>query len=132
MTDKKYFYAIGRRKTASVNVRLFTGSGASMINNKPVEEVITLATSRTKLLKPFIVADLRPNDFHFTAKTQGGGFSAQLEALNLALAKAIVQYEPTLRKVLKTNRLLTRDPRMVERKKPGHRKARKSEQFSKR
>src|SRR5689334_23183730 len=132
MADKKYYYSTGRRKTANVTLRLFEGNGVSTINGKPATELYPLATSQSKLLKPFAVAELVASDYYFTAKANGGGTNAQLEAIDLAIARAIILINPELRKVLKKAGFLKRDPRMVERKKPGHLKARKSEQFSKR
>jgi small subunit ribosomal protein S9 len=132
MADKKYYYATGRRKTATVTLRLFEGSGVSTINGKPVEEYYPVQIIQLKLVKPFAIAELDAGNFHFTANARGGGVTGWIEAIDLAISKAITQIDPELRKPLKKAGLLKRDPRMVERKKPGHMKARKSEQFSKR
>ncbi len=132
MADKKYYYATGRRKTANVTLRLFQETGVSTINGKPSEELYPLKTTQLKLNRPFAIAELDPKDFYFTVKAVGGGTNAQIEAIDLALARAITQINPDMRKVLKKAGFMRRDPRMVERKKPGHLKARKSEQFSKR
>lgn len=131
MADK-YFYALGRRKTATATVRLYNGGGVNMVNDKPVEELFVFDTYKALLAAPFKVAGLNPEDFHFTAVTKGSGSVAQLDAIKLAISKTLVQLNPELRKTLKTAGFLTRDPRMVERKKPGLLKARKAEQYSKR
>ena len=132
MADKKYYYATGRRKTATVTLRSFEGSGVSTINGKPVEEMYPVQVTQLKLVKPFAIAELEAGKFYFTAQARGGGITGWVEAIDLALSKALTQINPDLRKPLKKAGLLKRDPRMVERKKPGHLKARKSEQFSKR
>jgi len=132
MTTNTYHYAIGRRKTSTATVRMYAKAGASTINGKPLEEVLPSHTLQTQLLVPFITANLKPGDFHFTVKSKGGGVKGQLGAIRLAIARSLVKMDPDLKKPLKKQGLLTRDPRMVERKKPGLRKARKAEQFSKR
>ena len=128
----KYHYAIGRRKTAVASVRLFTAKGVSTINGKPMGEVYTGKFEQSALLRPYDVAGLKAEEHYFTAQVKGSGSSAQLQAITVALSKALVDFNPELRKSLKQQKLLTRDPRMVERKKPGLRKARKAEQYSKR
>lgn len=132
MTKDKYIYKIGRRKTSTASVRLFDGSGQSLVNGKDVEKVYPRETELKSLLRPFKVAELKSKDFHFTTKVKGGGVSSQKEAIVLALARAIDAKFPEKHTLLKKEGLLTRDSRMVERKKTGLRKARKAEQYSKR
>lgn len=132
MTDKKYYYAIGRRKTAVATVRLFEEGGVSVINQKNIEDVYKSTLDINELYKPFLVTQLDPKKFHFSAKVEGSGKSSQLGAIKLGIARAIVKLDSDKKKALKDEGLLTRDPRMVERKKIGRRKARKSEQYSKR
>lgn len=128
----EYTYTIGRRKTASATVRLYASEGVSEINGKPFEKFYVSALDKSKVLEPFKVADLKAKDFYFTSKVVGGGKSAQLEAIRLGIARAIVKLMPEKRVELKKQGLLKRDPRMVERKKTGLHKARKAEQYSKR
>jgi small subunit ribosomal protein S9 len=128
----KYLYAYGRRKTAIATVRLFNGKGVSTVNGKPLNEVFPVAVDQMRLLKPFAVAELNADDYYFTAQIKGSGPNGQLEALRLAISKALASQGSELRAPLKKAKLLVRDPRMVERKKAGHLKARKSEQYSKR
>ncbi len=128
----EYAFTIGRRKTSTVSMRLFGTAGKSTLNDKPLEKYYFSKTDTIKINKPFNAAELNPADFYFTAKSVGGGRVSQLEALIHALSRAIIKKFPEKKKALKDAGLLTRDPRMVERKKPGLRKARKAEQYSKR
>lgn len=128
----KYFYALGRRKTASATVRLFDEKGVSTVNDKPLEEVYPHQHEQVQILEPLQVVGLDASKFHMTVKVQGSGTKGQLGAIRLGLARALVVMDPAYKKDLKSKGLLTRDPRMVERKKPGLRKARRAEQFSKR
>lgn len=130
--ENTYFYALGRRKTAVATVRLFADKGESTINGKPFSAYVVNSFEREQLLSPLKVAGFNPEEFYFTAKIVGSGPKSQLGALKLALARAIVIMDPSLKKTLKNEDLLTRDPRMVERKKPGLRKARRAEQYSRR
>ena len=132
MAENKYTYKIGRRKTSTATVRLFEGAGESMINDKKFTAVYPREIDQKMLLRPFDVAELKSKDFHFTVKSSGGGVVSQREAIVLALSRAIDAKFPETHKLLKQEGLLTRDSRMVERKKTGLRKARKSEQYSKR
>jgi small subunit ribosomal protein S9 len=127
-----YFYAYGRRKTATATVRLFKAKGESFINEKAAKELYPLEYEQIQLNSPLVAAGLKPEDYHFTVQAKGSGKTGQLGAIKLVLARAIVVMDPTLKQQLKKEGLLTRDPRMVERKKPGLRKARRAEQFSKR
>lgn len=127
----KYTYAKGRRKTSNATVRLFEGKGESLINGKPLEEVFPSKTDKAIIHAPLTELG-KMKDFYFTARTAGGGKSGQRGAIVHALARALVEYEPEYRVELKPKGYLMRDPRMVERKHTGFRKARKSEQYSKR
>lgn len=124
MPEKKYFYGTGRRKTAVARVRLYSGNSAHRINDvekelpKFVTEPLDLVGSSDK--------------FSVSAHTSGGGWSAQLGAIRLGISRALVVSNPELRTTLKKAGLLCRDPREVERKKPGLKKARKAPQWSKR
>lgn len=129
---EKYFYALGRRKTSTATVRLFETEGESILNGKKLRTVYPDKTSEVRLNRLFETAGLDPKNFMMTIVTVGGGVSSQFEAMLLGLARAIVKMDETKKPLLKKEGYMTRDPRMVERKKPGKRKARKSEQFSKR
>ncbi len=131
MADK-YFYSKGRRKKSVATVRLFSVKGASTINGKECDKVYSDQVSQKLLLEPFAVAELDPKDFYFTVMASGGGVSSQIDAIKLGISRSIVKMDPEKKTLLKKAGLMTRDPRMVERKKTGLRKARKKEQFSKR
>ncbi|MBN2016162.1 30S ribosomal protein S9 [Candidatus Dojkabacteria bacterium] len=127
----KYFFAFGRRKTSVSTVRIFEGKGEDTINGKKVKEVYSSARELEELYSPFKVAD-NLGKYYFTAKVMGGGKSGQLDSIKLALARALTNSDEKLRKLLKVRKLLTVDGRVKERKKPGLKKARKQEQYSKR
>lgn len=132
MAQSKYFYALGRRKSATARVRLFTGKGNITINGKPAEEY--LAASKNLLAdikKPFSVLE-QDNKFDVSAVVSGGGHHGQVEAIRLGIAKALTELNEDLRSTLKRADLLSRDPREKERKKFGLKGARKQRQFTKR
>ncbi|RMD76726.1 30S ribosomal protein S9 [Candidatus Dojkabacteria bacterium] len=130
--DKEYYYAVGRRKTATATVRLYEGKGESKFNGKPFSSVYKDLYHKKLISEPFEVCGLDIDDFHFTIVSKGGGVMAQLEAARLGISRALILMNPELKKMLKQKKLTTRDPRMVESKKTGMRKARKSQQYSKR
>lgn len=130
--EEKYTYTVGRRKTSVATVRLFDKPGKSTVNGKPIESLYIHSSETAKFEEPFKATGLDYERFMFTAVAKGGGKNSQIEAVELALARAIAKKYPEKKKSLKVLSLLTRDPRMVERKKPGLRKARKAEQYSKR
>lgn len=129
-TDK-YYYALGRRKTAVATVRLYEGEGISTVNGKPVEEQYKLPSEKFSIFMPLRATD-NISKFYFSAQAKGGGKTGQLEAIRHGISRALVVFDETLKSELKKSGLMTRDPRMVERKKAGFKKARKSPQFSKR
>jgi small subunit ribosomal protein S9 len=129
---EKYVYKIGRRKTSVATVRLYSDAGQSIINGKPVTEYYPEKLDQEKLTKPFDVLELKPSSFYYTVQVKGGGTSSQLGAITLGISRALTEISAENRTPLKRAGLLTRDPRMVERKKTGQRKARKKEQYSKR
>jgi small subunit ribosomal protein S9 len=128
---EEYKYALGRRKTASATVRIYKGAGQNMVNGKLATDLYTQPSQQKRLNLPF-VATKTDKDYYFTAVTTGGGISGQIDAIVLGLARALDKEDPEYHTLLKQNGLLSRDPRMVERKKTGLRKARKAPQFSKR
>lgn len=131
-TKKTYDYGLGRRKSATARARLIKGKGNITINDKPAAEY--LAHNKTMLAEitdPLAIAG-KQQDFDVTVKVSGGGLAGQVDAVKMAIAKAITVGAPDLRSVLKKAELLRRDPREKERKKYGLRSARKREQYSKR
>jgi len=132
MAKNSYFYALGRRKSATARVRLTSGKGAITINDKPAEAYF--ADSKyllTKLQQPFTAVD-SVGKFDVTARVTGGGHDGQLEAVRLGISKALIVMNEDLKATLKRADLLSRDPRDKERKKFGLKGARKQRQFTKR
>ena len=124
-------YATGRRKDAVARVWLKPGSGKIMVNGREQETYFARPTLRLVINQPFDVADRR-DQYDVIATVKGGGLSGQAGAVKHGIAQALTRYEPALRTVVKQAGFLTRDPRVVERKKYGRAKARRSFQFSKR
>ncbi len=123
--------AVGRRKTSVARVILSPGSGKITVNKTPLDQFFPLETLRTNVVKPFEVTQTSGKyDVH--VNVDGGGSSGQAGAISLGIARALVEMSEDNRLSLRTAGLLTRDPRMVERKKYGQKKARKRFQFSKR
>ena len=124
-------YATGRRKEATARVWIKPGSGKIIINGKDQEQYFARPVLRMVIEQPLIESDRR-TQFDVIATVKGSGLSGQAGAVRHGIARALVNYEPSLRRVLKPFGYLTRDPRTVERKKYGRAKARRSFQFSKR
>lgn len=132
MADKKYFYGLGRRKSATARARLYSGKGDIKINDKPAMEYLSgNKTLLAEVTDPLALVG-KQKEFDITIRVSGGGLSGQVDAIKLAISKAIVTAYNDLRGTLKKAELLKRDPREKERKKYGLRSARKREQFSKR
>jgi len=123
--------ALGRRKTAVARVYLKEGKGKFTINNKDAKEYFPLSQFQFKLNQPFVLSD-NEGKFDVTVNVKGGGITGQVEAIRLGLSRALTELDEENRTVFRKEGLMTRDPRMVERKKPGQKKARKKFQFSKR
>jgi small subunit ribosomal protein S9 len=124
-------YATGRRKNAIARVWIKPGRGDITVNGKKVGQYFARPVLRMLITQPFLVAD-RYNQFDVYCTVNGGGLSGQAGALRHGISRALTCYEPELRSILKIAGFLTRDPRVVERKKYGKMKARRSFQFSKR
>ena len=122
---------IGRRKSAVARIYLKEGNGQITINGKDQKEYFSLEQWLFKLNQPFALTD-QEGKFDVTVNVKGGGFTGQVEAIRLGISRALVQLDEESKPALKKEGLMTRDPRMVERKKPGQKKARKKFQFSKR
>ncbi|HCN04782.1 MAG TPA: 30S ribosomal protein S9 [Bacteroidetes bacterium] len=127
----KTYIGTGRRKTSIAQVRLTSGTGNVLINRQGLEEYFTVDTYRRDAMLPMDITKTL-GQFDVYVNVRGGGKSGQAGAVRLGVARALVQYNEELRAVLRPAGLLTRDPRMVERKKYGQKKARKRFQFSKR
>ena len=127
----KVYYSTGRRKTSTARVFLKPGTGKITINGKDPKVFLPYVSKRTEAFKPlFLTEENKSLDLYITVK--GGGITGQSEAIRHGLARALIEYLPDHRSVLKKAGMLTRDSRMVERKKAGLHKARKSTQFTKR
>ena len=131
--EKKYWQAVGRRKTATASVRLFKGNGQKIIiNEKEVSEYFDNEKIALSIfLKPLEICG-KLGQFALSVKVKGGGKKAQIEAIRLAIARALVSKEAELRQTLKKAGFLTRDSREKERKKPGLKRARRAPQWQKR
>ena len=130
--DKKgRSYATGKRKDAVARVWVMPGKGNITINDKSMDEYFARPVLKMVINQPFVVTN-RENEFDVVCTVKGGGLSGQAGAIKHGIAKALNEYEPELRTVLKQAGFLTRDDRVVERKKYGKAKARRSYQFSKR
>lgn len=125
------YQATGRRKTAVANVRLMTGAGKMLVNGKPMRQYLTKDDLIVHVEKPLEITGML-GKVDIICSAEGGGLGGQAGALRLAIARALVKMNDECKKALKKAGLLTRDPRMVERKKYGQIKARKRFQYSKR
>ncbi|MBQ8402506.1 MAG: 30S ribosomal protein S9 [Clostridia bacterium] len=128
---KPYFYGTGRRKSSIARVRLYPGSGKITINGRDVEDYFGLETLKLVINQPFGVTET-VGKYDIIANVTGGGISGQAGAIRHGVARALLLADDTFRAPLKKAGLLTRDPRMKERKKYGLKAARRASQFSKR
>jgi len=133
MATKQYIEAIGRRKTATARVRLVKSKEASvLVNDKPIAEYFYAPTLQKNILNVLETENAGIDTYEISAKVQGGGLSSQSDAIKLGVARALVKEKADRRVPLKRAGLLKRDPRAVERKKFGLKKARRRPQWSKR
>jgi small subunit ribosomal protein S9 len=132
MPDQQYFYGTGRRKTSVARVRLYPGNGAIIVNGRPLEEALPREVLQMEATEPLRKIG-KQSDFSAQIKCTGGGVSGWAGAIKMGIARALVAQDPESKPLLKrgTN-VLTRDPRMKERKKAGLKRARKAPQFTKR
>jgi small subunit ribosomal protein S9 len=130
-TEQRYFYGLGRRKSAVARVRLYPGEGTVVVNGKPMEEVIPRESLRNEILRPLVATD-NVNNFNIQVRVEGGGVSGWAGAISHGVSRALVVYNDTNKALLRAEGLLTRDARVKERKKPGLKRARKAPQFTKR
>ncbi|MFH1736992.1 MAG: 30S ribosomal protein S9 [Actinomycetota bacterium] len=131
MTEQVVYWGTGKRKDSVVRVRLMPGKGSFNLNGRTLEDYFPRKVHHILINQPFVATGLT-DAFDVFAKLEGGGISGQAGALRHGIAKALLQTDESLRPALKAAGLLTRDPRMKERRKYGLKKARKRPQFSKR
>ena len=122
---------LGRRKTSVARVYLSEGSGKITVNKRDLNDYFTVPILLDKVNQPFSITDT-VGKYDVKVNVKGGGISGQAEAIRLGISKALVEINEEWKPALRAEGLMTRDPRMVERKKPGQKKARKKFQFSKR
>ena len=131
MANKEVYYATGRRKTSVARVYMTKGKGVFTVNKKPMEEYFGRETSSMIVNQPLNIVEMQ-NKFDFNIMVKGGGDTGQAGAIRLGVTRALMAYDEDTRGDLRKAGLVTRDARIVERKKVGKKKARKSEQYSKR
>ena len=124
-------HTIGRRKTSVARLFVSEGKGEITVNSKNYTEFFPTATLQYKIIQPLVLTE-NESSYDLKVTVKGGGFNGQAEAVRLAISRALCKIDVENRLLLKPEGLLTRDPRMVERKKYGQKKARKKHQFSKR
>ena len=128
---KESKYATGRRKTSIAKVWLKKGTGKISVNGKNYEDYFKRENHKMQLLRPFEIIS-QPTNYDVRCNVKGGGLTGQVGAMVHGISKALLMFDENLKSTLKKEKLTTRDSRSVERKKYGHRKARRSFQFSKR
>ena len=128
---KESKYATGRRKRSIARIWIKKGTGKIYVNGKNMPDYFTRSSHQTTVLRPLEVSN-RSTEFDVRCHVKGGGLSGQAGAIIHGISRALLKYEPELKPILKKEKLTTRDSRSVERKKYGHKKARRSFQFSKR
>ena len=126
-----FFYGTGRRKKSIARVRVYAGTGKITINDRDIDDYFGLDTLKLIVRQPLNVTELN-DKFDIVCRVTGGGVTGQAGAIRHGLARALLQYDESLRPALKKAGFLTRDPRMKERKKYGLKAARRAPQFSKR
>lgn len=133
--EGRYVYAVGRRKTAVAQVRYYADAKAEtleiVVNNRPFAEYFNTFEQREAVVAPLKVVG-KAEAAQISVLVSGGGLSGQADAVKLGIARALVEHDALVRPALKAEKLLTRDPRAVERKKPGLKKARRAPQWAKR
>lgn len=127
----KYHYGTGRRKSSVARVFMKKGTGQFILNNLPLEQYLCRKTDCMIVKQPLELTK-NLNDFDFKVTVKGGGTTGQAGAIRLGVTRALIEYNAELKPTLRQSGFVTRDPRKVERKKPGLRKARRRRQFSKR
>jgi len=131
LNERIYFYGLGRRKTAVAKVRLYRGEGPILVNGKPFDELFTQERHKRVILEPLMVTN-NVDRLNATVKVSGSGNSGQAGAIRHGIARALLTMDESLRPLLRSYGMLTRDSRIKERKKPGLIRARKRQQYTKR
>lgn len=132
-TTTQYYYALGRRKSATARVRLQAGKGNIVVNDMPASTYLADSKSLlNELQKPFVTLEIAATDYDVSVVVSGGGHAGQVDAIRLGIAKALTELNGDYKSTLKRADLLSRDPRERERKKFGLKGARKQRQFTKR
>jgi small subunit ribosomal protein S9 len=131
MMADKYYEGIGRRKTSTARVRVMTGEGRFIVNEKPAQEFFTRLGDMEKIVEPLQAVGM-VGKLDVSVLVNGGGVSGQTGAVRHGLARALVEMDPELRPAMRAGGFLTRDARMKERKKPGLKRARKAPTYTKR
>jgi small subunit ribosomal protein S9 len=128
----QYFEGVGRRKESTARVRVMSGSGNIVVNEKPIDDFFTRLGDKELIESVLKILGAESRKFDVSVKVMGGGVSGQTGAVVLGLARALVKYDTTLTPLLRKGGFLTRDPRVKERKKPGLKRARKAPTYTKR
>jgi small subunit ribosomal protein S9 len=131
MTSQSYFHGTGRRKTAVAQVRLYPGAQEVVVNGRSLKDALPRELLQETALRPLVVTG-QEGKFGVQAKVAGGGLTGWAGALSHGVARALVAFDENLKPTLRRHGLLTRDPRMKERKKYGLKRARKATQYTKR
>jgi small subunit ribosomal protein S9 len=128
----QFYEGIGRRKESTARVRVMTGTGKFVVNEKPGEEYFTRLGDVDAIMAPLQAAGYERNQMDITVVVRGGGVTGQTESVQLGVARALTKMNPDLRSALRKGGFLTRDARVKERKKPGLKRARKAPTYTKR
>ena len=129
---EQYYEGIGRRKESTARVRIMQGEGNFIVNDKNLQDYFTRMGDTDAILEPFTSTGENQTQYDVTVIVKGGGVTGQTEAVQLGLARAFIKINPDYVSVLRKDNLLTRDPRVKERKKPGLKRARKAPTYTKR
>jgi small subunit ribosomal protein S9 len=127
-----YYEGIGRRKESTARVRIMTGTGNFIVNEKPVEAYFTRLGDVDQIYAPLHTVGENPSNLDITVLVKGGGVTGQTDAVQLGIARALLLMNPELKSTLRKADFLKRDPRVKERKKPGLKRARKAPTYTKR
>ena len=130
--SEQYYEGVGRRKESTARVRISQGTGNFSVNEKELKDYFTRLGDADSILKPFTSTGENQVQYDVTVKVGGGGVTGQTDSVQLGLARAFVKMNPDYTSVLRKDGLLTRDPRVKERKKPGLKRARKAPTYTKR
>lgn len=128
----QYYEGIGRRKESTARVRIMSGSGKFVVNEKPAEDYFTRLGDMETILNPVQSAGESISQLDISVVVNGGGVTGQTDAVQLGLARALIKMNPDLRPIMRKSGFLTRDSRVKERKKPGLKRARKAPTYTKR